>query len=306
MNRRLSRYVDDNILGKEQAGFREGYSTTDYVFVLKHIIELYQSIYKRIYYVFIDYSKAFDTVDRALLWQKSLSLNIDGIFLNVIKTCTIWQSRVLGKKIDVWVFFVCNICVRQGYNLSPLLFYFFINDFSKYIEGKYKGLSINNCYPTLLDDDIVMFVLLYANDTIVLAENVCVLQKALYAVHEYCVIYKLTVNIKKTKIIVFSRGKVNAFLRSNMEIIQLRSWVIIIYLGITMNFNNKFNKAIKTTRSRSESLVFNVGKKYKSGHAYCYQMQPVWEIGFPNIVIWLRNLGFSLCVRDLFTESFSF
>ena len=26
MNRRLSRYVDDNILGKEQAGFREGYS----------------------------------------------------------------------------------------------------------------------------------------------------------------------------------------------------------------------------------------------------------------------------------------
>ena len=101
LNRRLSRYVDDNILGKEQAGFREGYSTTDYVFVLKHIIELYQSIHKRIYYVFIDYSKAFDTVDRALLWQKSLSLNIDGIFLNVIKTCTIWQSRVLGKKIDV-------------------------------------------------------------------------------------------------------------------------------------------------------------------------------------------------------------
>ena len=32
LNRRLSRYVDDNILGKEQAGF--SYSTTDHVFVL--------------------------------------------------------------------------------------------------------------------------------------------------------------------------------------------------------------------------------------------------------------------------------
>ena len=81
LNRRLSRYVDDNILGKEQAGFRKGYSTTDHVFVLKHIIELYQSIHKRVYCAFIDYSKAFDTVDRALLWQKLLSLNIDGKFL---------------------------------------------------------------------------------------------------------------------------------------------------------------------------------------------------------------------------------
>ena len=46
LNRRLSRYVNDNILGKEQAGFRVGHSTTDHVFVLMHIIELYQSIYK--------------------------------------------------------------------------------------------------------------------------------------------------------------------------------------------------------------------------------------------------------------------
>ena len=61
--------------------------------------------------------------------------------------------------------------------------------FSKYIEGKYRGLSINNCYPTLLDNDIAMlnmFVLLYADDTVVLAENVCELQKALDAVHDYC------------------------------------------------------------------------------------------------------------------------
>ena len=44
-----------------------------------------------------------------------------------------------------------------------------------------------------------MFVLLYADDTIVLAENACELQKALDAVHDYCGMYKLTVNIKKLK-----------------------------------------------------------------------------------------------------------
>ena len=34
LNRRLSRYVDDNIQGKEQSGFRKGYSTTDHVFCI--------------------------------------------------------------------------------------------------------------------------------------------------------------------------------------------------------------------------------------------------------------------------------
>ena len=77
--------------------------------------------------------------------------------------------------------------------MLSLLFVFFINDFSKYIEGKYRGLSINNCYPTLLDNDIAMlnmFVLLYADDTIVLVENTCELQK--YLSNSYmCITYKL-------------------------------------------------------------------------------------------------------------------
>ena len=70
---------------KKTAGFREGYSTTDHVFVLTNIIELYQSIHKRVYCAFIDYSKAFVTVDRTLLWKQILSLNIDVHFFNVIK-----------------------------------------------------------------------------------------------------------------------------------------------------------------------------------------------------------------------------
>ena len=123
---------------------------------------------------------------------------------DMAKSC-VRQNNLMSE------YFLCSIGVRQGDNLSPLLFALFINDFSKYIEGKYTGLSINNCYPTLLDDDIAMlnmFVLLYADDTIVLAENACELQKALDAVHDYCGMYKLTVNIKKTKIIVFSRAVV--------------------------------------------------------------------------------------------------
>ena len=71
---------------------------------------------------------------------------------------------------------------------------------------------------------------------------------------------------KKTKILVLSR-KVKRFsmFKYGDNTIEVAS--DYIYLGITMNFNNKFNKALKT-RSRSASLIFNVGQNKKTEHAY--------------------------------------
>ena len=68
LNSRLSLYVNDDILGRAQAGFREGYSSIDHAFVLHLVVELYQSVRKRVFCVSIDYRKAFDSVDRLLLW----------------------------------------------------------------------------------------------------------------------------------------------------------------------------------------------------------------------------------------------
>ena len=44
LNSTLSLYVNDDVLGREQAGFREGYSTIDHAFVLYRVIELDQSV----------------------------------------------------------------------------------------------------------------------------------------------------------------------------------------------------------------------------------------------------------------------
>ena len=85
LNSRLSCYVEENIIGQEQAGFREGYSTIDHVFVLHVVIELYKSVHKRIYCAFIDYRKAFDSIDRSIIWQKLLSYGINGKMFIVIK-----------------------------------------------------------------------------------------------------------------------------------------------------------------------------------------------------------------------------
>ena len=190
MNSRLSCYVEENILGQEQAGFREGYSTIDHVFVLHVVIELYKSVHKRIYCAFIDYRKAFDSIDRSILWQKLLSYGINGKMFIVIKDIYDKAKSCLMKDNMRSEYFMCGMGVRQGDNLSPLLFALFLNDFAQHMTKVYHGLNIaDTCYPSLKSKNLVflkIFVLLYADDTVILSENEHELQQALNGVYNYC------------------------------------------------------------------------------------------------------------------------
>ena len=60
--------------------------------------------------------------------------------------------------------------------------------------------------------------------------------------------YKLSVNMAKRKMIVFSRGKVRRFssFKYGFDVIEVVG--DYVYLGITMNYNNKFDKAMKKNR----------------------------------------------------------
>ena len=73
-------------------------------------------------------------------------------------------------------YFRCNVGVRQGDNLLPLLFALFLNDFLQFISTSYTRLNISDaCYPSLADEHIVLlkvFALLYDDDTVALSENV--------------------------------------------------------------------------------------------------------------------------------------
>ena len=108
-------------------------------------------------------------------------------------------------------YFSCDVGVRQGENLSPLLFSIFLNDFELYISDGLKTMA-GDVNLFLSDENtehfLKIFVLLYADDTIVLAETADDLQKALNAVYDYCEMWQLTVNTEKTKVVHFSRAKV--------------------------------------------------------------------------------------------------
>ena len=80
LNQRLNNYLESTgILIEEQAGFRKHYSTADHIFSLKMLIDFYLYKKKRLYCAFIDYRKAFDSVNRVALWRKLLDNNINNL-----------------------------------------------------------------------------------------------------------------------------------------------------------------------------------------------------------------------------------
>ena len=143
INNRLTKYFDQkNTIGEEQAGFRADHSVTDHIFVLHSIIEIFLSLKKRLYCIFIDYEKAFDLVNRTFLWQKLLSTGVGGKVLMVVKdmykkakSCVQWKCKMSD-------YFSCSAGVRQGENLSPLLFSIYLNDLRTFVDKHVDGLKI--------------------------------------------------------------------------------------------------------------------------------------------------------------------
>ena len=100
LNNRLSfknDVCDDN--DPFQAGFRSNSRTTDNIFILCAIIDKQRCLSKPLYTCFVDFTKAFDYIDRSALYHKLLSRGIDGNFLNVIKSMSLKLSAARSCKV---------------------------------------------------------------------------------------------------------------------------------------------------------------------------------------------------------------
>ena len=93
------------ILVKEQAGFREGYSTVDQVFILDEVIRRQKRRKKKWICAFLDIKRAYDVVWRAAMWRALWDAGVRGkmwrMLQNIyreVKSCV----DVLGERSE-WV-----------------------------------------------------------------------------------------------------------------------------------------------------------------------------------------------------------
>ena len=110
-----------------------------------------------------------------------LSLNINGQILNVIKHLYLTDKCYVKMNGELSNVFKSEIGVRQGDNLSPLLFSIYLSDLESFLSSKYGGLTYISELTKNYDDlyeCIKMYIILYADDTVLLAESPTELQMA--------------------------------------------------------------------------------------------------------------------------------
>ena len=73
-------------LSENQIGFRKGYRTADHVFVINTLVNKIVKVEKRkIFSAFIDFEKAYDKINRDLLFLKLQRLGVSGLFYKNIR-----------------------------------------------------------------------------------------------------------------------------------------------------------------------------------------------------------------------------
>jgi len=260
LNERLYKWSEDNnIIVDEQNGFRKSRSTVDHLSSLTNLIDTRKKAKLSTFCAFIDFKKAYDFVDRDLLWNKisNPKIGVNGKMLSVLQSLYHNVSscvRVNGLYTD-WFNVQCGL--RQGCSLSPLLFNMFVNDLAEKIKDTGKGICI---------DDKRISILLYADDIVLLAETEDELQCLLNILDSWCKANTMVVNPVKSNVVHFrpksiTRSAVNFICGEN----TLNTTAKYTYLGLLLDEFLDFNltaKAVAQSAGRALGLLIAKFKAY--------------------------------------------
>ena len=195
---RLIKFIDDKgLISPNQIGFMKFCRTADHNFLLQTLIEKTKKSKKKLYVAFIDFKKAYDTVNRALLFERLRQLGINGLFYRNILEMYKNTKYSIKMKDGCLEPIMSNLGLRQGCPLSPMLFNLFIDDVSDIFLN-----TVGNDPVHLQGKEISHF--LYADDLVLVSESAEGLQNCLDKLGVYAEQKSLTVNINKSKTMIFN------------------------------------------------------------------------------------------------------
>ena len=112
-----------------QAGFRKGRGARDQIANICRVIEKAREFQKNIYFCFIEYAKAFDSVDQNKLWKILKDMGISDHLTCLLRNLYAGQEAIVRTGHGTTDSFQNGKGVHQGCILSPCLF----NLYAEYI-----------------------------------------------------------------------------------------------------------------------------------------------------------------------------
>ena len=164
-----------NLLGEIQNGFRPNRSAADNNFILGSIRWKAKAKRSKVHAAYIDISKAYDSVNRGILWKKLSGLGIRGNFLATLKS--LYSDDCIDCNINGIV--TRSIFLRRGLrqdcSLSPVLFALYISQVGTDIFLSNLGFSLGN---------VCVSGLLFADDLVLIARSAIGLKSLLKLVNK--------------------------------------------------------------------------------------------------------------------------
>ena len=201
--------------------------------------------------LFVDYKKAFETLDHKIMLQKLKQLGFDASSLRWVESYlgnrrhVVKCANMTSSEINV------HYGVPQGSILGPLYFIIYVNDFLTKIS------TCNN-----------LSIIMYADDTVILTHGTSAttatdtMQEVLTRVTTWCNTNKLTINVKKTKHMLVSRV-VNHELELGVPILHVNGEPLsnvesYHYLGVCLNRKLSFDETVRDTYIKANKKLYTL------------------------------------------------
>lgn len=283
IHNRLFKKCEAN-MGELQFGFKEAMGTREALFCTQILVQKCNDVKKDVFICFIDYEKAFDTIQHDKLIEILQTIGLDTKDIRIIKNLYWNQSAVLKINDVLAENLTIQRGVRQGCILSPLLFNLYSEQiFKEAINEIDSGIKVNGKYINNIR---------YADDTTVIADSPEDLQTLLNRINEASLRAGLKMNAKKTKFMIISRNKTpydNVAIKISNKIIErvhsfkyLGSW-----LYEKWDSNKEINCRIEMARStffKFKKILCNnqININLRLRYMKCY----VWSVLLYGVETW--------------------
>ena len=247
------------------------------IFTLRQLQEKAIEQHRPLFVVFVDFRKAFDMVDRQILWKVLQRYGCPQIFLEIIKQfhegmrATVVEGGKESEPFDV------TNGVRQGCVLAPALFSLFLTAVLRTTAegaslvsrstGKLFNLASLRARTKTLH--VCVRELLYADDAALVATSMEDLQQMVHQFSNAAALYGLHINTDKTEVL-YQPSPGEAYVAPTIEVNNnvLKDVSSFTYLGCTLTNNNSSDVEVVRRIIQAASAAFgklktNVFKKYR-------------------------------------------